>query len=177
MVVTDMYEYLQVGKIVNTHGVRGEVKLIPLTDDLERFGKLKWAYVESDGSMKKYDIENVRYFKGTVILKLQGVDTAEAAEAIKDRYLLVDRANAVKLPENTYFICDLIGCEVYDETGNLLGKLYDVLKTGSNDVYAVKNEAGKEILIPALKSVVTGVSPENMRIDVVLPKGLLEDEV
>lgn len=172
-----MYEYLQIGKIVNIHGVHGEVKLIPLTDDPKRFEELKWVYVEKAGSMAKHEIAGVKYVKNSVVLKLSGIDSADEAEKYRESFVLVDRENAVKLPECSYFICDIIGLEVYDEKGALLGKVEDVLQTGSNDVYQVKNEAGKEILIPALKSVVRNISLERQRIDVIIPKGLLDDEV
>jgi len=172
-----MYEYLQIGKIVNTHGVRGEFKLIPLTDDPSRFDDLKWAYIEKNGKMDRYAIQSVKYFKGTVIVKAEGIETPEAAAELKNCFMLVDRENAVKLPEDTFFICDLIGCSVYDENGVLLGQLKEVLQTGSNDVYVVKNEEGREVLLPALKSVVKSVLPEQKRIDVIIPKGLLDDEV
>ena len=130
-----MYEYLQIGKIVNTHGIKGEVKLIPLTDDPERFDELEWVFVEKDNAMKKYLINKTKFTKGSVILKLSGIDSMDEAGALKNCYVLVDRANAVKLPDNSFFICDLLGSEVYNENNVLLGKLDDVLKTGSNDVY------------------------------------------
>ncbi len=172
-----MIEYLQIGKIVNVHGVRGEVKLIPLTDDPSRFDELEWVYVEKCGSVEKHSVNSVKYLKGSVIMKLGGIDTVEAAEALRDCFIVVDRAHAVKLPENTYFICDIIGCTVYDENNNALGELTDVLKTGSNDVYVIKNSSKADVLLPALKSVVKSVAPEEKRINVVVPKGLLEDEV
>lgn len=172
-----MYEYLQIGKIVNIHGVHGEVKLIPLTDDPGRFEDLEWVYVERAGSMEKHDIKGVKYVKNSVVLKLSGIESADEAEKFRGNYVLVDREHAVRLPEGSYFICDLIGMDVFDEKGRLLGKLDDVLRTGSNDVYQVKDESGKEILIPALKSVVRGISLEGRRMDVTLPKGLLDDEV
>lgn len=172
-----MYDYLQIGKIVNTHGIRGEVKIIPLTDDPSRYDELEWAYVEKGGRMERYLLQQVRYFKGTVIAKLEGIDTPEAAAELKECFILVDRKNAVKLPEDSFFICDIIGSDVYDEKGVLLGQLSDVLQTGSNDVYVVKSGSGKEILLPALKSVVRNVSTEQKRIDVIIPKGLLEDEI
>lgn len=172
-----MYEYLQIGKIVNVHGVRGEIKIIPLTDDHHRYDKLEWVFVDKEGSLKKYNIESVKYTKALVILKLSGIDTVDAAEALRDCFILVDRANAVKLPEDTFFICDLIGCNVYNENGNALGQLADVLKTGSNDVYVIEAESGKQLLLPALKSVVREVSLENKRIDVIVPKGLSDNEV
>lgn len=172
-----MHEYLQIGKIVNTHGVRGEVRLIPLTDDPHRFDKLKSILVEKDGAMVQHSVKDVKYTKGSVILKLSDIETMEAAEALRNCFVLIDRKNAVKLPKDSFFICDILGSEVFDENGLLLGKLNDVLQTGSNDVYIIKNNEGKEVLLPALKSVVRSVSLEQKRIDVTVPKGLLDDEV
>jgi 16S rRNA processing protein RimM len=172
-----MVEYLQVGKIVNTHGVKGEMRVLPLTDDPHRFDALDWVYVEKGSEMIQYDIKGVKYIKNLVIVKLSGIDTIDAAEALKDCFILVDRSNAVKLPKDTFFICDLIGCTIIDEKNVVLGQITDILKTGSNDVYVIKNESGRELLLPALKSVVRAVSLEQKRIDVTVPKGLLEDEV
>lgn len=170
-----MLEYLIIGQIVNTHGVKGEIKAIALTDTPERFKKLKWVYIQKqNGALEKYNIAGVKFFKQFVILKFESVDSIEAAEKLKGLYLKVDRANAVKLPEDSYFITDIIGLDVYDENNSLLGKLVDVIQTGSNDVYTVKDDHGKEILIPALKSVVKEISIENGRISVILPKGLLD---
>jgi len=172
-----MYEYLQIGKIVNTHGVRGEVRLIPLTDDPHRYDELDWVYVEIDNTKKKYAIDNLKYAKGSVIIKFSGVDTVEMANALRDCFVMVDRSHAVKLPEDSFFICDILGSTVWDENGAVLGQLTDVLQTGSNDVYVIKNGSGRELLLPALKSVVRKVLPEQQRIEVVVPKGLLDDEV
>ena len=168
-----MYDYLQIGKIINTHGVTGEVKVIPLTDDPARFKKLKWVYIEKNNSLEKINIKGVKFFKNTVIAKLEGIDDLEAAAKLKEHFILVDREHAVSLPEDTFFICDIIGAKVFDESGELLGELVNVLETGSNDVYVVKSPDNKEILIPALKSVVKSVSVKDGRIDVVLPEGLL----
>jgi 16S rRNA processing protein RimM len=107
-----------------------------------------------------------------VYLKFKGLNDIETAKQLKDLYILIDRKNAVRLPEDTYFICDLIDLEVF-ENNKLLGRLKDVLRTGSNDVYVVKGERGAEILVPALKSVVKKVDIENRRIDVYLPEGLV----
>ncbi len=173
-----MYDYLQIGEIVNTHGVRGEVKVLPLTDSQERFNDLEWVYLEdSNGSIKKQDIEGVKHIKGTVILKLKGIDSIEAAEAVKGHFLLVNRENAVRLPSGSYFICDILGSDVRDLSGVSLGKLTEVLHTGSNDVYVVKDGEGREILLPALKSVIREVSVEEGVIKVVIPEGLLDDKV
>ncbi len=172
-----MVQYLDIGKIVNTHGVRGEVKVAPLTDDIQRFEKLKKAYMERNGSIINLDIESVRYFKNNVLLKFKGVDDLDSATALRGFCIKVDRTNAVRLPKDSYFICDIIGSTVVDESGKELGKLCDVLKTGSNDVYLVRDSEKKEILIPALKTVVKDISIEKGIITVSLPEGLVDDEV
>lgn len=172
-----MQKYLEVGKVINTHGVRGEIKVIPLTDDPNRFYDLKEVFVEKDNSLIKHEVKWVKLFKNTVILKLSGIDSMDDAEALKNLFLKIDRKDAVTLPEDSYFISDLIDCTVYDINGQVLGLLKDVLQTGSNDVYVVKNESGKEILIPALKSVVRRVSVSERSITVEIPEGLVDDEV
>ncbi|MCX7921832.1 MAG: ribosome maturation factor RimM [Clostridia bacterium] len=172
-----MQEYLEIGKIVNTHGVKGEVKILPLTDDVERFNKLKWVFIEKENNLEKYSIENVKFLKGFVLIKFKEVSDMNAAEALKGLLMKVDRRNAVKLPKDAYFICDLIDCDVFDTAGKVLGKMKSVLKTGSNDVYVVSNEESKDILIPALKSVVKEISIEDRKIVVSLPEGLVDDEI
>ena len=171
-----MLKYFEIGKIVNIHGVKGEVKVVPLTDDPKRFDKLKSAYISSAISedMQKYNFEGVKHHKTFILLK---INDANEAEKFKDKFIIINREDAVKLPEDSFFICDLINCEVYDEKANKLGILVDILQTGSNDVYIVRGENKKEILIPALKSVVKEVSIENKKITVELPQGLIDDEV
>ena len=172
-----MHQYLEIGKVTNTHGVRGEIKVIPLTDNIDRFNDLEWVFIDRHGNLEKHNVLNVKFFRGLVILKLEGIDTMDEAEKLKGLFLLVDRENAVKLPENTYFICDIVGCEVFEENGNMLGIVKEVLQTGSNDVYVVKSHDGREILIPALKSVVMKVLIEEKKIFVKIPEGLIDDEV
>lgn len=174
-----MINYFEVGKIINTHGVKGEVKIMPLTDDPSRFEKLKQVYISPDISdnMRKYDIQWVKYHKTFVIMKIEGIDDMDSAQRLKEQYLIIDRKDAVKLPQDTYFISDLIGFAVYDESGKMLGSLKEILQTGSNDVYVVRDENKREILIPALKSVVNEISLDNNRITVTLPQGLIDDEV
>lgn len=167
-----MLEYLSIGQIVNLHGVQGEVKVYPLTDNVLRFKKLKEVYVEVGSELKSFKILEVKMLKNMVVLKLEGIDTVEAALKLKDCYLKVDREKAVKLPKDNYFICDLIDIEVFDIEGKLLGKVSDIIQTGSNDVYIVKNE-GKELLIPALKSVFKEINIEDRKIIVELPEGLI----
>ncbi len=174
-----MIQYLEVGKIVNTHGVKGEVKVIPLTDDANRFNRLKSAFIASEVSdnMQKYSFESVKYHKNFVILKVKDVNDPNEAQKLKDKFIIINREDAVKLPVDSYFVCDLINSEVYDEKNRRLGVLVDVLQTGSNDVYVVRDENKKELLIPALKSVVKEVSIENKKIIVELPQGLVDDEI
>lgn len=172
-----MYEYLQIGEIVNTHGIKGEVKVLPLTDDPGRFNVLKWAYLDRGGNLEKLKIQGVKHSKSAVILKFAGIDTVEAAEALKGSFLQVDRKNAVKLPDDSYFICDIIGSSVQDMSGAVLGTLEDVLQTGSNDVYVVRKDGGGQLLLPALKSVIREISVENGIIKVIIPEGLADDEV
>lgn len=172
-----MIQYLDIGIIVNTHGIKGEVKVMPLTDNPERYEKLKSVYVEGPAGLEEYHLSGVKYLKNFVIIKFDEIDNIDVAEAMKNKVIKIDRENAVKLPKGSFFISDLIGCEVIETNGTVLGKLKEILQTGSNDVYVVVDENNREILIPALKSVVNEVSIENRRITVTLPKGLLDDEV
>jgi len=167
-----MLEYLSIGQIINTHGLRGAVKVYPLTDDISRFEKLKEVYVEENDGIVKYKVESVKFLSSTVSVKLKGVDSEEAANKLRGFYIKVDRKSAVKLPKDTYFICDLIDLEVYDEKGLLLGTVKDVLQTGSNDVYVIQS-SGKDILIPALKDIVKKIDLENKKILVEMPEGLI----
>lgn len=168
-----MEEYLTVGKIINTHGVKGEMKVIPLTSDISRFDYLKLVWLEEKGKLTEHYVEKARYQKNCVLLTLHGIDSMDKAEALKDCYLKVDRKHALPLDENEFFIADLIGCEVYED-GILLGVITDVLQTGSNDIYVTKGEKYGEILIPALEDVVQKVDIEDRKIDVKLPEGLIE---
>lgn len=122
---------------------------------------------------KEYLIENVKYIKNIVILKLQGINTIEQAEEYRNLYMYIDRKDAIKLPKDTYFIRDLIGIEVYTNDGEKLGIIDDIFKTGSNDVYVVRNSLGKQILLPAISSVIEKIDLENKKVTVNLIKGLI----
>lgn len=154
-------KYLRVGQIVRAHGVRGDVKVLPLTDDPARYRKLKTAYLERGGDYLPVALDDVRLQPDAVILHVSGYDTPEKAEQLKNTYLCVDRENAVALDEYTYFVADLIGCETFDTAGKAYGKITDVLETGANDVYEI--EHGK-LLVPALKRVLAQVDIANGRI-------------
>ncbi|MEN6594549.1 MAG: ribosome maturation factor RimM [Clostridiaceae bacterium] len=146
--------YLRIGQIVRAHGVHGDVKVLPLTDDPARFRLVKTAYLERGGSFTPVAVEDVRLQPDAVLLHVPGFDTPEQAETLKSAYLCVDRENAVPLGEYTYFVADLIGCETFDTNGRAFGKITDVLETGANDVYEI--EHGK-LLVPALKRVLAKV--------------------
>lgn len=169
-----MNDYLQVGVITATHGLKGEVKVFPTTDDAGRFQDLKTVYLDTGKEYRRLEILQVRFFKQFVILKFRGLDAIEAVEPYRKRGLFVSREDAVPLEENEYFIADLIGIQVETEEGELLGTLEDVIVTGANDVYAVRTGEGKEILIPAIHQCILSVDTENRRMRVHLLEGLVD---
>lgn len=168
-----MAKYLEIGQIVNTFGIKGMVKVKPFTDDIEQFEKLKKIYVKTKNSKKEYEIEQVKYHKNLVLIKFKGINKIEEAEILKGNYLIRDRENEEPLEEGTYYIVDLLGLEVFEEDGNLLGNVEDIYNTGSNDIYVVKNELGKQILLPAIADVIKKIDLENKKITVHLIKGLI----
>lgn len=167
-----MQEYLEIGQIVNTYGIKGFVKVVPFTDNNKRFEDLKTVYIEFKGNLIQMTIEEVSYSKNLVLLKFKEVPDINMVEKYKNCYLKIARKDAVKLPENTYFIVDLLGLEVYTKEGRFLGNVDDIFKTGSNDVYVVKNNEGKQLLIPAIADVIKTIDLENKKIIVNLIKGL-----
>lgn len=169
-----MQDILQVGAVTSTHGIAGEVKVFPTTDDPKRFKKLKSVLINTGREMQELEITQVKFFKNMVILKFKGFDKIEDVMAFKGKELYVTRENAVKLKKNEYFIADLIGMKVYEEDDNCLGTLTDVLQTGANDVYVVLMENGKEVLIPAIRQCIREVDVEQGRMKVHLLEGLLE---
>ena len=168
-----MQEYLEVGQIVNTNGLKGLLKINPFTDDITRFERLKTILVDHKKELLEFEIESVRYQKKQVLLKLKGIDTIEEAEKYREDYLKINRNKEEKLPEDTYYIVDLIGLDIYTENGELLGKLDDIFSTGSNDVYVVKNSEGKQILLPAISDVIKNIDLKQKKIVVNLIEGLL----
>ncbi len=170
-------QYLRIGQVVRAHGVRGDVKLIPTTDVPERFRGMQEAYLEErGGGYRPVTLSHVRLLPNAVVLHIGGVDSCEAAEALRGRYLCVDRAHAIPLPPDTYFVADLIGCETFDTEGARFGRVTDVLETGSNDVYEIENG---RLMVPALKRVLSLVDVAHKRIvfDAAVLKevGLFED--
>ena len=169
----EMETMFTVGKIVNTHGIKGELKIVPTTDDPKRFKKLKEVYVERK-ELKKYNIEAVRFHKDFVLLKLEGVDDMTAAELFKGSVVKIDRKDSLPLKKDEYYISDLYDLEVYtEEDARYLGIIVDIIYTGSNDVYVVKNETTqKELLLPAIKQVIKEVDVAAGKMTVHLLEGL-----
>ena len=168
-----MIDELQVGVITQTHGIRGEVKVFPTTDDVNRFKKLKEVILDSGKERFTLTIEGVKFFKQFAILKFKGIDSINDIEKYKGRSLLVDRANAVKLKKDEYFIADMIGMTVYTEDGEELGNLKDVLETGANDVYIIDSLKHGEVLVPAIKQCILDVDIEQGKMVVHLLEGLV----
>lgn len=169
-----MEEMLRVGVISSTHGVRGEVKVFPTTDDPARFRDLKNVTLDTGRGYLELEIANVKFFKNMVILKFKGYDNINDIECYKGRDLLIHRDQAVPLEEGEYFIADLIGLKVATDEGEMLGTLKDVLKTGANDVYVVETKQGKEILIPVIPQCILEVNLEEGQVKVHLLEGLLD---
>lgn len=170
-----MEQFLRVGVISNTHGIRGEVKVFPTTDDVKRFEDLKEVMIDTKKDYVTLKIQQVKYFKQFVILKFKDIDNINDIEKYKGMDLLVTRENAIPLEENEYFIYDLIGCTVYTDDNKELGELTEVLQTGANDVYVVKTSAGKEILLPAIDECILDINIEEKKITAHLMNGLIED--
>lgn len=168
-----MEQLLQVGVISSTHGVRGEVKVFPTTDDVKRFKKLKKVILDTGKEQLPLEIEGVKFFKQFVILKFRGIDNINDIEKYKGKRLLVDREHAVKLKKDEYFIADMIGMEVFTEDGELFGALKDVMETGANDVYIIEMSDGKEVLVPAIKQCILDVDIENRKMVIHLLEGLV----
>ena len=166
-------EYIEIGQIVNTNGLKGVVKVNPFTDDISKFEELKYVYIQLKSELKKVKIEQVRYNKNQVLLKLEGIDSIEEAEKYRNFYLKTEKESQEDLGEDTYYIVDLIGIDVYSDKNEYLGKIEDVFPTGSNDVYVVKDNLGKQILIPAIADVVKKVDLKNKKLIINLIPGLI----
>ncbi|MEZ3504965.1 MAG: ribosome maturation factor RimM [Lachnospiraceae bacterium] len=169
-----MEQFLRVGVISSTHGVKGEVKVFPTTDDPARFKALKTVLLDTGKEHKALEITGVKFFKNKVILKFKGFDNISDIEKYKGMDLLISREDAVPLEENENFIADLIDMTVVTDRGETLGTLVDVLETGANDVYVIETEGKKEILLPAIKDCILDVNVEEKHMLVHVLEGLLD---
>ncbi len=168
-----MTEYFEIGQIVNTFGIKGMVKIKPFTDDINKFDKLKKIYIKKENTKKEYQIEEVKYHKQMVLMKLKGINTPEEADLLRGSYLIINREDEEPLEEGTYYIVDLLGSEVYTDEDVLLGKLEDIYNTGSNDIYVVKDELGKQVLLPAISDVIKNIDIKNKKVTVHIVPGLM----
>ncbi len=168
-----MIEELQVGVITQTHGIRGEVKVFPTTDDANRFKKLKEVILDNGKERLPLTVEGVKFFKQFVIVKFKEFDSINEVEKYKNSKLMVSREQAVKLKKDEYFIADLIGMKVVTEDDSAFGILKDVLETGANDVYVVETNEGREVLLPAIKECILKIDMENTKMTVHIMDGLL----
>lgn len=165
-----MDNILEIGQIVNTRGLKGEVKIMPWCDDPSVFEELDFILIDN----REYGIEYVKYHKNFVILKLDGIDSIDEAEKYKNKTMFVYRDMLGELPEGTYYICDLLGCCVKTVNGEILGEIDDVIKTGSNDVYSVRNDGGKQVLIPVIDDVIREINIDEKYVIIELLKGLID---
>ena len=161
----------EAGKICNTHGIRGEVKVLPWTDKAEDFERFGYVYVICGKEKKKLNINSVKYQKTNVILKLESIDTMDAAESLKGGILYIDRAQLGEL-EDGYYIADLIGIKAVSDEGEELGTIDDVIQTGANDVYVIKDKNGKSLLVPVIDECVLEVDIDKEICKIHLLEGL-----
>ena len=166
-------EYFEIGQIVNTFGIKGFVKVNPFTDDMHRFEELKSVLVVKNKETIEMHIEEVKLHKNVVLIKFKGIEDINMAEKYKGCYIKIRREDARKLPKDTYFIADLIGIKVYDDNGNLLGKVDDIYNNKVHDIYVIRNDLGKQILLPSIKEVIKKIDIDNDMIVVHLIDGLI----
>lgn len=167
-----MEQFLQVGVISSTHGIRGEVKVFPTTDDPARFKKLKKVLLDTGKEQLELEIQSVKFFKQFVIAKFKGIDNINDIEMYKGKSLFVPREDAVALGKDEYYIADLIGMEVFTEEGRF-GVLKDVMETGANEVYVIDSDEHGEVLIPAIRQCILDVDIEGKRMKIRLMEGLI----
>ncbi|MBR1701307.1 MAG: 16S rRNA processing protein RimM [Lachnospiraceae bacterium] len=170
-----MEDRFQVGVITSPHGVRGEVKVFPTTDDVKRFKRLKEVILDTGKEKVTLEIESVKFFKQFVILKFKGLETPEEVAKYRQKSLYVTRENAVRLGKDEYFIADLMGLKIYDEADAEIGVLREVLETGANDVYVIDLNDGRELLLPAIKECVLHVDVEAGKMQIHILDGLLDE--
>ena len=167
---------LKVGKIVNTHSLKGEVKVISSTDfEEQRFEKgTELLITRGNQVVKEVTVESYRTHKNNLLVKFVGIDSIEEAEKLKNLQIKIDSENIGELEENEYYFHEIIGCEVFDENGKSLGEISEILTPGANEVWVIKSQNGKEILIPYIEDVVKKIDVENKKIDIEVMEGLID---
>ena len=164
--------YLEAGKITNTHGLRGEVKVVTWTDYPEVFEDIDYLFIKTKDGEMRLDLKNIKYQRNNIIVKFKQLNSIEEAEKLKNQILYVERDMLGELPEDVHYIADLIGLEVFEENGEKVGVIADVFNTGANDIYDVKREGKKNLLLPVIDDVVKDIDIEKGRIVVNIMEGL-----
>lgn len=168
-------DLFRIGVFSNTHGVRGEIKVYPTTDDVNRFDYVKDIVMDcGKEGMKEFEVSGCRYFKNMVIMKIKGIDNINDIEKYKGSDIYVTRENAIPLEEDEYYISDILGADVYDDEENIIGTLKDVMQTGANDVFVVSMKNGKEGLFPVIDECVKLIDTDNKKVIVHIMPGLLD---
>lgn len=163
---------LEVGKIINTHGLRGEVKVVTWTDAPEDFENIKKVITKKGGEIVNLTVSKVKYQKNNLIVKFKEINSIEEAELYKNCILSAEKSALPPLPEGIYYIADLIGCSVYSVGGELAGEITDVFTAGAGNVYEVRAENGKKLYLPANEGTVVSTDIENKKIIMDIPEGL-----
>ena len=165
-------DLLEVGKIVNTHGLRGEVKVVPLTDYPEVFEDIDFVYVKKKSEYERLDVKGIKYQKNNLIVRFSQITDINMAEKYKNQVIYAEREILGELPEGVYYIADLIGLDIVTEDGEKIGTVSDVFNTGSNDIYEVKREGKKNLLLPVIDDVVLNIDVDGGKITVRMMDGL-----
>lgn len=166
--------YMTIGKVASTHGVRGAIKVFPLTDDKKRFSLLDSVFIEDvKGNLLKYEINQIKYVNKFVVLELAEVTSMDIALSLKQGIVKIPKEEAIKLKDGEYYVEDLEGIVVVDEDNNHLGKLKEVMHTGANDVYVIDLENGKELLLPAIKKCILSIDMKENIMQVFVLEGLM----
>ncbi len=169
-----MLDYFRVGVIANSHGVKGEVKVYPTTDDVKRFKNLEKVYLDENGTYRELHIISVKFVKNMVVLGFEEYNNMNDILGLKGMELYVDRENAIPLNEGEFYVADMVGADVVTDEGNHFGTLKDVLKTGANDVYVIETDEGKEVLFPSIPECILEKDLEKKEIKVHIMDGLLD---
>ena len=165
-------DLLEVGKIVNTHGLRGEVKVVPSTDYPEVFEDIDFVYVKKKSEYERLDVKGIKYQKNNLIVRFSQITDINMAEKYKNQVIYAEREILGELPEGVYYIADLIGLDIVTEDGEKIGTVSDVFNTGSNDIYEVKREGKKNLLLPVIDDVVLNIDVDGGKITVRMMDGL-----
>lgn len=169
-----MNDFFRVGVIANTHGIRGEVKVFPTTDDVGRFKQLKKVILDTGKEKKDLEIQSVKFFKNMAILKFKGIDNINDIEKYKGKDLLVTREDAVELEEDEFYLADVLDAKVVTDEGEDFGVIKDVMETGANDVFVIETKEGKEVLFPVTKECILDIDTDEMLVTVHVLPGLLD---